>query len=334
MSWKTLITARTFDRVGEPAREVLEGHGGRLVIPPRFGPLPEEELASVLEGADAVLCSPDAYTARLLARPVASRLKILSRWGVGYDSIDLRAATEAGIVVAYTPGLLDEAVADYAMALLFTLARRTAVVDSVMKQGGWEVAWGCDIAGKTLGIIGCGRIGRAVARRAAGFGMRLLGSDVQGSPELASLGVELVPLDTLLEASDFVTLHAALTPESRGMMGAAQFRRMKPDALFVNTARGAHVDTAALVRALEEGRIGGAAVDVHPEEPLPSDHPLRRAPNVVLSPHQSSCTLETGRRISEVSARAIVDLQEGRRPLHVVNPEVFESGTLRARLGS
>ncbi len=326
MSWKVLITARTFDRVGEPAREILEGAGMSLIVPPRLGPLEEEELAGVLDGADAVLCSPDAFTAALLARPEAAGLKILSRWGVGYDSIDLEAATRAGIVVAYTPGLLDEAVADYAMALLLSLARRVHETDAAMKRGEWRPAWGCDLAGSVLGIVGCGRIGRAVARRASGFGMRLLGTDPRPHPDLASLGVDPAPLEELLARSDFVTLHPALTPETRGMIGAEQLALMKPGALLINTARGAHVDEEALALALRRGALGGAALDVFRKEPLPPGHPLRDAPNLVLSPHQSACALDTGRRISALAAQAIVDCSRGRRPAHVVNPEVFARG--------
>ncbi len=333
MSWKTVITARAFGGRGA-AWELLQGGGCEAVFAERLGPLPVEALAEALAGADAVLCSPDAFTRGFFQRREAASLKIISRWGVGYDSIDVAAATAAGVVVAYTPGLLDEAVADYAFGLLLTLARHTAAADATMKAGCWEAIWGCDVAGKTLGIVGCGRIGRAVARRAQGFGLRLLGCDVVESASVRALGVEYVPLERLLRESDFVSLHAALTAENRGMMGEAEFRQMKPGALFINTARGAHVQEAALIRALREGWIGGAALDVFAEEPLPKDHPLRSAPNLVLSPHQASNARETGERISRAAAQAIVDLKHGRAPQWTVNPEVFDSAALRASLGA
>ncbi len=332
MSWTVLITARAYHDVGGPAQELFRSHGCQVVVPEDFGPLSPETLAARLEGVDAVLCSPDPYSRELFQSPQGSRLKIISRWGVGYDSIDVPAATDAGIVVAYTPGLLDEAVADYAFALLLTLARNTAIVHPAMKAGRWEVAWGTDVFGKTFGIVGCGRIGHAVARRAAGFGMRILAHDLYESPEAKALGVEYVSFDTLLEQSDIVSLHAALTPENHGMMNAAAFRKMKSDALFVNTARGAHVDEAALAQALKEGWIGGAAVDAFVEEPLPEGHPFFDAPRLILSPHQASSSRETGARISRQAAQAIIDLMHGKAPELVVNREVLDAPNLRADL--
>lgn len=333
MSWKVLITARAFGVVGEAACELLKRNGCEVVIPDQFGPLAPDVLRREMEGKDAVLCSPDPYTREFMQTPEAADLKIISRWGVGYDSIDVPAATESGIVVGYTPGLLDEAVADYAFALLLTLARHTAEVHADMKEGKWKVAWGCDIGGKTLGIVGCGRIGQAVARRARGFGMRLLCYDVFENPAAKELGVEFVSMETLLSESHFVTLHAALTPENHGMFSETQFRQMKSDALFVNTARGAHVDEPALAKALNEGWIGGAAIDAYVEEPLPAEHPFRTAKNLILSPHQASSTRETGERISLKAAQAIIDLMHGKAPELVVNRDVFESSSLRAAMG-
>lgn len=282
---------------------------------------------------DAVLASADQYSSAVLSSPEASRLKIISRWGVGYDSIDLGAATRQGIVVAYTPGLLDEAVADYTFALLLALARRVHMTDSALRKGAWKYCWGHDVAGKTLGIVGCGRIGQAVARRGHGFNMRMLGYDVAPCPQAEQSGVRFVPLDTLLGMSDFVTLHAALTPQSRGLIGRPQLRRMKPTAYLVNTARGALVDETALAEALRKGWIAGAALDTFVQEPLPAGHPLFQTPNVLLSPHQASFGYETGARVSACAAQAIVDLMRRCRPQYVVNPEVFQSSALRAVVG-
>jgi phosphoglycerate dehydrogenase-like enzyme len=332
MAWKVLITARTFEVVGKPAIEFLKSKGCEVTIPPKWGPLSGSELLEQLSGHDAVLCSPDAYNADVFASIEGSNLKIISRWGVGYDSINVPDATAAGIPVAYTPGLLDEAVADYAFALLLTMARRTHSVHQTMREGGWAVEWGVDLGQKTLGIIGCGRIGRAVAKRASGFDMRVLGYDVMPHPDAKAMGVDFVDLDTLLKESDFVSIHAALTEENKGMIGTEQLKSMKQEALLVNTARGAHVDEAALVQALKEGWIAGAALDAYIKEPLPADHPFRTTPNLLMSPHQASSSKETGERVSLAAAEAIVDLMEGRRPKLLVNAGVLDQPQLRAQL--
>ncbi|MBI4663939.1 MAG: phosphoglycerate dehydrogenase [Verrucomicrobia bacterium] len=332
MSWKVLVTARTFKDVGGPAMEALKKAGCEVVIPPRFGPLADSELLPLLEGVDAVLCSPDAYSAAVLSSSRAARLKIVSRWGVGYDSIDVAAATRLGIAVAYVPGLLNETVADYTFALLLALARRVHEGHAWMAKGDWKLFWGSDVSGKTLGIIGCGRIGLAVARRAAGFNLRLLGHDVVPSAEPEKLGIKMVALDELLAESDFVTLHAALTPQSRGLIGEQQLRKMKSTAFLINAGRGALLDESALVRALQDGWIAGAALDTFTKEPLPSDHPLRYAPNVLLTPHLASFARENGMRVSLAAAQAIVDLMNGKQPHSLVNPEVLSSSALRARL--
>ncbi|HWD93980.1 MAG TPA: phosphoglycerate dehydrogenase [Verrucomicrobiae bacterium] len=332
MSWKVLITARGVQSAGEQAVALLQKAGCEIVFPPRFGPLKADELAPALTRVDAVLASLDDYSASLLSSSAAEKLKIIARWGVGYDSVDVAAATQNGIVVTYTPGLLDDAVADYTFALLLAVARRTNEAHAAMQQGEWKPVWGADVGGKTLGIIGLGRIGKAVARRAAGFNMRILAHTPHPSPE--NEGIEFVPLARLLAESDFVSLHAALAPSTRGMIGDAQLRLMKPSAYLINTARGALVDEAALARALAENRLAGAALDVYATEPLPSDSALRAAPNLLLSPHQSSCARDTGERVSLAAAQAIVDLMNRKKPQNVLNPEVFESPGLRASVSA
>jgi lactate dehydrogenase-like 2-hydroxyacid dehydrogenase len=281
-----------------------------------------------------LLAGLDLCSAAILNSAAAANLKIISRWGVGYDSIDVAAATRNGIVVCNTPRLLDEAVADYTFALLLGLARRVPEANQTVRAGQWTQLWGTDIGGKILGLIGCGRIGLAVARRARGFSLRLLAYDPTPNPEAQKFGVSFVPLDTLLAESDFVSLHAALTPQSRGLIGETQLRKMKSTARLVNAARGALIDESALARALKEGWIAGAALDVFEAEPLPAESSLRDAPNLLLSPHQSSFALETGERVSQVAAQAILDLINGRRPQFVVNAEVFASQALRARIQS
>ena len=332
MSWKVLITARTLNEVGAAALIILRGANCELIIPDKFGPHRPETLLPLLKGADAVLASMDHFDAGVLADPAAGNLKLISRWGVGYDAIDVPAATRHGIVVAYTPGLLNETVADFAFGLLLALARRIHLGHLHMSQGQWQMTWGHDVHGKTLGILGCGRIGAAMARRATGFGMRLLSHDICSNPDAERLGVEPVPLERLLEESDFISLHAALTKENRNLIGEAQLRRMQPTAYLINTARGALIDEAALAKALTENWIAGAALDAFVVEPLPADHPLRRAPNLLLTPHLASFARETGERVSNVAAQAIVDLSQGRKPQFVVNPEVFQAPGLRAAI--
>jgi phosphoglycerate dehydrogenase-like enzyme len=332
MSWKVLITARTLKEVGQSALTLLREAGCELVVPPRFGPYGAKELLPLLRDQNAVLASMDRFTAAVLASPEAAQLKIISRWGVGYDAIDIPAATAQGIVVAYTPGLLSETVADFTFALLLSLARRVHIGHASMSQGKWDGVWGTDVFGKTLGILGCGRIGHAVARRATGFNMRLLAYDVRSESKIEDPPIQYVSLHELLAESDFLSLHAALTEQNRGLIGAVQLRRMKPTAYLINTARGALVDETALARALHEGWIGGAALDTFTVEPLPASHPLRSAPNLLLTPHLASFAREMGERVSVTAAQAIVDLMNGRKPQFVVDSSVYDSPQLRAKL--
>ncbi len=332
MSWKVLITARTLDEVGQSALKLLRDAGCEIVDPPKRGPLPAEVLEPLLPGNDVVFASTDKFTAQVLGSAAAKQLKLISRWGVGYDSIDVPAATANGVVVAYTPGLLNETVADCAFAQLLSMARRIHLGHLNMVQGEWKPVWGHDVHGKTLGILGCGRIGQAMARRATGFNMRLLGHDIAPNPEAEKLGVRFVSLDELLSQCDFLSIHAALTPENRGLIGEAQLRRMKPTSYIINAARGALLDEAALLKALHEKWIAGAALDTFITEPLPKDHPFRTAPNLLLTPHLASYARETGERVSITAAHAIVDLMNGRKPQFVVNPEVFGSSVLRAKI--
>ena len=334
MSWKVLITARVFRVVGKPALDLLRQAGCEIVMAEPFGPFRQAELLSRLEGMDATLCSPDQYNAEVLRSSAAANLKLISRWGVGYDSIDVPEATRQGIVVAYTPGMLNETVADWTWALLLGVARGIPQANAGMARGEWSPCWGHEIHGKTLGIIGCGRIGQAVAKRAAGFDMRVLGCDVN---PCSGAGINFVALDDLLAQSDFVSLHTALTPETRGLIGEGQLRRMKPSAYLINTARGQIIDEHALARALTEGWIAGAALDVFSSEPLPADNPLqplRNSPNLLLAPHQASFALETAERVSFAAAQAIVDAMQGRKPRWVVDESIYNAPNVRVKLSS
>jgi phosphoglycerate dehydrogenase-like enzyme len=330
MSWKILTTAKPFTFSGKNGAQMLEEGGCELVITGRSGPLSVEDLKAELPGVDAVVAGSDDFCAALLEGPEASDLKIIARWGVGYDAIDVPAATRAGIVVGFLPGFLDDVVADYTWALLLGMARRIPWGQASMLEGRWQPSWGHDVVRRTLGIVGCGRIGTAVARRARGFEMRVLAFDPFPNNAAREAGVKFVSLEELLEQSDFVSLNAAATPENRGIIGEAELRRMKERAYLINTARGSLLDEAAMVRALEEGWIAGAALDCFVEEPLPADHPLRSAPNVLLCPHMAPCAWGNACEMNRGVAQIILDLKAGRRPELVVNPEVFESEALRA----
>jgi phosphoglycerate dehydrogenase-like enzyme len=319
-------------KVGMASLELLRNSGCEVVMAPKMGPLPEAELAAVLPGFDAVLASVDKFTGAILCSPANSQLKLISRWGVGFDSIDIPVATEQGVIVAYCPGLLNNAVADYTMSILFAIARRVHEGHLLMTQGIWKGTWGHDIYGKTLGIIGCGRIGQAVAKRASGFDMKVIGFDPVRSPEAEKVGIQFVSLEELLRTSDFVSLNVALTPETQNLISTPQLGLMKKTAYLINTSRGPVVDEPALAKALTDGVIAGAALDVFVKEPLAPDHFLRKTPNLLLSPHQSSWAHDTGANVSRASAEAIIDTMQGRKPRWVVDENVYSSPNLRAKI--
>ena len=330
--WIVLATASAIKDVGQASAEMLVEAGCDIRLPKKFQTHPATGLQSLLTGVQGIYAGVDDFSAKVLASDEAANLQIISRWGVGYDSIDVAAATELGIVITYTPGLLDEAVADYTFALLLGVARRIHTGHLSMHAGGWSQQWGHDVYGKTLGIVGCGRIGTAVARRASGFNMRLLAYDPFPNEAGQELGVEFVPLETLLRQSDYVSLHAAVTPETEGLISAPQLQLMKPDSYLINAGRGALMNETDLAACLNDHGIAGAAVDTYQVEPLPLDHPLHSTENLLMSPHQASFAAETGQRVSHACAQAIIDLKQGQRPQLVLNPEVFESPNLRAVL--
>ena len=331
--WIVLATASAIEGVGQASAEMLIEADCDIRLPDTFQAHPAAALQPLLADVQGIYAGVDEFSAKVLASEEAAKLQIISRWGVGYDSIDVAAATELGIVITYTPGLLDDAVADYTFALLLGVARRIHTGHLSMHHGGWSQQWGHGVHGKTLGIVGCGRIGTAVARRAAGFNMRLLAYDPFPNEAAQELGVEFVSLETLLQQSDYVSLHAAVTPETEGLISAPQLHLMKPNSYLINAGRGALVSETDLAACLNAHGIAGAAVDTYHVEPLPVDHPLHSAANLLMSPHQASFAAETGQRVSHACAQAIIDLKQGQRPQFVLNTEVFESPNLRAVLG-
>jgi phosphoglycerate dehydrogenase-like enzyme len=327
---RVLVTARAFWDSGGEARAAMIAAGFEVMNSPAAGPIAAERLAPLLRDFDAIIGSTDEYSAALIG--ACPRLKVIARCGVGLDSVDISAATSAGVIVTNTPGAMTEAVADYAFALMLALARRIVEGDATMRRGGWAEFPGVLLLGKTLGLVGCGQIGQAVARRAAGFRMRIVAYD----PQLAERGlpaglpaIAFVTLDELLAQSDFVSVHAPAIPQTRHMFDAKRFEQMKRTAYFINTARGALVDETALVEALTSGRIAGAATDVYEREPLPADHPLRKAPRCVLTPHNAFNAVEAAKAMSDMSAAGILELFAGRRPGTVCNSQVWSSANLR-----
>ncbi|MDP2993740.1 MAG: D-glycerate dehydrogenase [Anaerolineales bacterium] len=294
------------------------------------GELPpnRDELIRRIPGLDGLLC---LLTDRIDAEVMDAAgpgLKVISNCAVGVDNVDVPAATARGIPVGNTPGVLTDATADFAFALLMAAARRVVEGERQVRSGGWKT-WsldtllGADFAGATLGLVGFGRIGRAVARRATGFGMRIIFSDP--NPATPEPGVEAaqVDFDTLLRESDFVSLHTPLTDETRGLMNATAFAKMKPTSVLVNTSRGPVVDQSALYEALKSHRIFAAALDVTVPEPLPTDSPLLKLENCIIVPHIASASWQARQKMSRMAAENLIAGLKGERLPNCVNPEVY-----------
>ncbi len=291
-------------------------------------PPSRDELLRAVPEVEGLLCLlTDNIDAGLLE--TARGLRVVSTMAVGYDHIDVDAATSLGVAVCHTPGVLTETTADFAFALLLAAARRLPEGERAVREGRWT-AWhpsfllGHDLHGATLGIVGLGQIGTAVARRAGGFGMRVLYHSRTRRPEVEEeLGCSYVTFEELLTQSDFVSVHVPLTPETRHLFSANAFERMKPTAVFVNTSRGAVVDETALHRALESRQIAAAAIDVTESEPLPKHDPILRLPNLLVTPHIASASVSTRSRMAEMAVENLVAVLAGRTPAHCVNPEVL-----------
>jgi glyoxylate reductase len=261
----------------------------------------------------------------------APKLKIVSQLAVGFDNIDITEATKKGIYVTNTPEVLTDTTADFAWSLLMAVARRIVEADKYVRTGQWKVSWhpamlaGRDIHHATIGVVGAGRIGYAVAQRAKGFDMKILFYDVVPRPEIEKdLGAKKVDMDTLLKESDFVSIHVPLMKETHHLINAEKLKLMKKTAYLVNNSRGPVVDEKALYEALKKGQIAGAGLDVFEQEPTPLDNPLLKLDNVVVAPHISSASLETRSKMSEMVAENLVSFFQGKRPPNLVNPDVMK----------
>jgi|SRR5450759_764164 glyoxylate reductase len=283
-----------------------------------------EEILRQVKDKEGLLCLlTDRIDAHLIES--APHLRVISQCAVGFDNIDIPAATSRGIAVGNTPGVLTETTADFAFALLMTAARRVVEGMDYVRAGKWQT-WGLslllgsDLYAGTLGIVGMGRIGQAVARRARGFNMKILYYDNQRKPDLEKvLGIGYAELDDLLRQADFVSLHINLTPQNRGLIGPRELALMKPTAILINTARGPVVDTEALYLALKENRLAHAALDVTDPEPLPSSHPLLALSNVTITPHIASATVATRTRMALMAVENLLAGLSGEKLPYPVN---------------
>jgi glyoxylate reductase len=297
---------------------------------PEYAPPPKKVIIEKVRNVDGLVSLlSDKIDAEVF--DAAPKLKIVSQMAVGFDNIDIQEATKRGIYVTNTPEVLTDTTADFAWALLMAVARRIVEADKYVRTGQWKVGWhpsmflGRDVHGATIGIVGAGRIGYAVAKRARGFNMKILFYDVIPRPEMEKeLGAKRVDLDTLLKESDFVSIHVPLMKETYHMINAEKLKLMKKTAYLINNARGPIVDEKALYEALKEGRIAGAGLDVFEQEPTPVDNPLLKLDNVVVAPHISSASYETRSRMAEMVAENLVAFFEGKQPPNLVNPDVMK----------
>jgi D-3-phosphoglycerate dehydrogenase / 2-oxoglutarate reductase len=321
MSFIVAITDYVFPSL-EPERAVLEPLGVEL----RPGQCKsEEEIIALAQDADAVLNCYAKMTARVIEG--LKRCRIIARYGIGVDNVDLVAASKARILVTNVPDYCVDEVSDHALALFLSLARQIVAADRAVKAGSWEVVSHAEIRrlrGQTLGVVGFGKIAIVVASKAQAFGLRVLAHDPYlDTAVIARYGVQAVDLDTLLVESDAISIHVPLSSETRNLIGERELALMKSAAFLINTSRGGIVDEQALAAALKEGQLGGAALDVLSVEPPPPDHPLRQAPNVILTPHLAFYSRESVIELQTKAAEEVARALKGEPPRSPVNREVL-----------
>lgn len=324
MAFKVVITEHRFPDV-ESERQILSEVGAELVVGNAWT---EQEIINLAHDADAVMNARSKVTARVIDS--LKRCKVIVRYGIGTDTIDIPAATRRGIYVANVPDYCIEEVSNHALALLMALARRVLEGERLVRSGQWRIEPlkpMARIEGQTLGIIGFGRIGRALARKAGPVGFRIVAFDPFVSKEEGEkCGATMVPMDELLRASDFISLHAPLSNETRGMLGHSEFAKMKPGVSIINVSRGELIDEEALVDAIKRGIVSRAALDVMRNEPPKPEDPLLELPQVIITPHMAWYSDEAIAELQRKAAEEVVRVLKGGLPRHLVNPEVLARG--------
>jgi D-3-phosphoglycerate dehydrogenase len=317
MSKEILIISSKFRETTETYRDLLEREGCTLAERDIQYPITEDHLAEIIKDADGLITGLEKVTPKVLEN--ANRLKVISAGGVGYDHIDLEAATAKGIAVCNCAGCNNRSVAELAFGMMLSLSRQIYQSDRAMRSGEWGRFTGPELWGKTIGIVGLGRVGKSVSQLAKGFGMRILSNDVAWDITYADEhGISYVPLDRLLAESDYVTLHTPLTPWTYKLIGERELRMMKPTAYLINTARGPVVDEDALCKALEQGQIAGAGLDVFMVEPT-NDCVFREFENVIITPHIGGASNEAYERSLQLALLNVTSVLNGRPPHSQVN---------------
>ncbi len=331
MTFKVVITDCEHGYV-DPETEILSAVGARVEW---RDCRTEEDVIEVAADADGLIIGYAPITARVL--DALPRCRIVSRYGIGVDMVDVRAATQRGVVVTNVPDYCLDEVADHTMALLLALSRKLVVLDQAVRDGRaveggqWNTVGVARpiyrLSNQTLGIIGLGRIGRRVARRAQAFGMRVIAAPdpAVGREEAATLGITVLPLDQMLSEADHLTLHVPLVESTRHLINADRLALMKPTAVIVNTSRGPVIEEAALVKALQDGRLAGAGLDVYEREPFTADNPLRTMDNVVLSSHAAWYSEDALHEMKVKAAQAVADFLQGRTPQSILNPSALSN---------
>lgn len=321
MAPRVLVTSRTY-QMNQRAIDALHATGYEINMMKPEEAAQTDKLIAAIPGHDAMLAGAEPITAAVIE--ASSGLRIISRTGIGTENVDIPAATKKGIVVTFTPGANHDAVADFVLTLMLELARRAWWGYEIMRAGKWGPYQGIELPGKTIGIVGFGRIGKEVARRAHGFRMNILTHDVVQDHDFArQVGASFVPLDELLAKSDFVSLNCFQSPETMGMINSRTLGLMKPTAFVINTARGGLINEPDLLKALQEKRIAGAALDVFGTEPA-WETPFAKLDNCIVTPHQAGYTYEALERMGLMAIDNMVAVMEGRKPNGVVNPEVYD----------
>ncbi len=315
---KVLLTTTSFQDTPGKHHDFLEEQGWEILK--ARGPLPETEMLNLVEGIDAMICGDDAITRAVIEKGLPT-LKCISKYGIGIDKIEVEAATDLGLPVCNTPGVNHVTVSEHVFALALGLSKNLVQSVNSVRQGEWKRPIGHEIAGKQLGIIGLGRIGKEVVKRAKAFGMEVCAYDIYWDEVFARENGILrnESVEELLTSSDIISLHTNLTPETRHLINTARLELCKEGAIIINCARGELVDTGAIVSALESEAIGGYGADVLDEEPPPPDHPLLRAPNCIITPHIGSRTYESVVRQASAAIENLLRVLRGEAPLSQVN---------------